>query len=115
MNKEAKIEFNIKLNENNLPVEIKWDATDAEKDVNKLAEAILISIWDSKEKSTLSIDLWTDKMLINDMGFHYFQTFMKMADTFESSSKNREAAELIRKFAKEFGAKINIFDQKQIK
>lgn len=111
MNKEAKIEFNITLNENNLPIEIKWDATDAEADANKLAEAILVSIWDSKEKSTLSIDLWTDKMLINDMGYHYFQTFMKMADTYESSSNNAEAAEMIRKFAKEFGEKIKILDQ----
>ncbi|MGD8780794.1 MAG: gliding motility protein GldC [Ignavibacteria bacterium] len=108
MNKDAKIEFNIKLNENNFPVEIKWDATDAEKDSNKSAEAILISIWDSKEKSTLSIDLWTDKMLINDMEYHYFQTFMKMADTFESSSRNKEVADMIRKFANDFGERLKI-------
>ena len=98
MQREAEIKFTIKLNEQNFPTEINWEATDSGFEGSKPAETLFISLWDSKDKNTLSIDLWTDKMLINDMNLHYYQTFMKMADTYQSAAQCEDIAANIKKF-----------------
>ena len=108
MIREAEINLRIKLDENNFPAEINWQATDSGFDGEKQSEALLLSLWDSKKKNTLSIDLWTNKMLVDDMSFHFYQTFLKMADTYQSASNNEEAGKMIREFAYKFAEKLEL-------
>ena len=56
--KNASINFSVDLDENNIPEEIRWSATDNGDKVNK-AKAIMLSIWDGVDNSSLKINLWT--------------------------------------------------------
>ena len=61
-------EINIKvgLDENRVPEELKWSADDgAITDME--SKALLLSVWDSKEKDTYKINLWTKEMPINEI------------------------------------------------
>lgn len=113
MAREAEIKFRIVLDENNFPAEINWQATDSGFEGEKPAEAMLLSLWDGEGKNTLSIDLWTNKMLVDDMSFHFYQTFLKMADTYQSASNNPEAAEMIRDLAYKFAEKLDLSKKNQ--
>lgn len=106
MNKTSEIKITVELDEKNMPVKINWSATDAGFDGSRDAKTLMLSLWDPQEKLTLAIDLWTNDMMVADMYLHYQQIFQKMAETFQSSTNNLEAAEMIRKFAREFSKKL---------
>ena len=74
----------------------------------KEANAMFLSMWDKEDKVTLSIDLWTKNMLINDMNIFFHQILSKMADTYSKSTNNSEVAKMIRKFSNDFADKLNI-------
>jgi len=113
MQREAEIKLRIVLDENKFPSNIFWQATDSGIEGEKPAEAMLLSLWDGEGKNTLSIDLWTNKMLVDDMSFHFYQTFLKMADTYQSASNNEEAAEMIRELAYKFAEKLELSKKNQ--
>jgi len=108
MERNAEINIKVTLNEKNFPQKIEWNATDSGFEGMKAADAMLLSFWDKDEKATLSIDLWTDEMFVEEMNSHYFQVLLKMADTLYNASKNAEIAEFIKKFAIDFAQKTNV-------
>jgi len=91
-----------------MPVKIRWEATDANFKGTKPAKTLMLSLWDEKEKITLGIDLWTKEMTVAEMNIHYHQIFLKMADTFERATQNKEAATMIRDFSSEFAKKVEL-------
>ena len=103
--KTSEIKFTVKLDEGHLPLDIGWYASDAGFAENKSCKALLISLFDTSEKTTMKIDLWTKDMLVDEMNQFFAETFMALADTYESATGEKEAAEIIKKFAGEF-AKI---------
>lgn len=106
MSKEAEINFVIKLDEDNSPSEIFWSASEADFEGLKPCESLMISMWDRVEKNTLSIDLWTKDIEVGEMSAHFYFTFMKMADTYQRATNNKELSEMIRNFAREFAGKV---------
>ena len=106
MSKEAEIKFSIKLDDNNIPVGIYWEASDSGFKGKKPCDSIMISMWDKEEKNTLSLDLWTKDMEVGQMNAHFFLTFMKMAETYERATKNKEVADMIKGFASDFASKV---------
>ena len=107
MEKEAEVKLKVKLDENNYPSKIEWESTDGTTDVPKDTKAFILSLWDEEEKSTLGIDLWTKEMLVDNMKIFYYQTFMRMADTFQRATNNNEASDMIKEFADNFAEKLN--------
>ena len=106
MAKDSEIKFNIKLNENQVPDLIQWEASDAgEKGVS---DAILLQIWDAKDKNTLRIDLWTKHMLVDDMKLFFHQALLSMSDTFARATGEEEMALEMRDFAMHFGEKMEL-------
>ena len=73
------INIKVKLDDDNVPEEIIWEASESESDQAKNCEAMFLSMWDKDEKNSLNIDLWTKKMEIPEMNAFYFYTMMKMA------------------------------------
>lgn len=106
MSKEAEINFVVKLDDDNAPEEIYWGASEADFEGLKPCESLMISMWDKVEKNTMSIDLWTKGMEVGEMSAHYYFTFMKMADTYEKATNNKELSDMIRAFATEFASKV---------
>lgn len=105
--RSAEINFKISLNNNNIPTEISWTATDSSTMKNS-AESIILSIWDPATKSTLSFDLWTEKMTVQEMNIFVFQTLLRLSDIFRKSANDNTNADLIADFAKNFGIKVNV-------
>ena len=106
MAREAQIYLNFTLNDDNVPEEILWEASEADADEQKRCDAMFLSLWDREEKNTLTIDLWTKSMQVNEMNTHYYFTIMKMADTYEKATNNAEVAEKIRDFGNEFAQSV---------
>ena len=106
MNKKSEIKIFVELDNQKMPVNIEWEATDAGFDGKKPAKTLMLSLWDEKENVTLGIDLWTKEMTVEEMSLHYHQMLFKMADTFERATLNTEAANLLKDFSSEFAKKL---------
>jgi gliding motility-associated protein GldC len=107
MNKVSNINFQVELDENRIPMKIEWEATDAGFEGKKECSSMMISLWDTTEKVTFGLDLWTKDMLVHDLNKHFHQILLKMADTYLRATKNRELSEMINNFSADFLEKIN--------
>lgn len=111
MPKTSEIKFTIQLDDKKLPKKIEWEASDAGFEGKKQCSSIMISLWDTKEKVTMGIDLWSKDMLIDDMNVHFFQILTKMADTFRRATNNNDVSKMIEDFSKEFAKKIELLKE----
>lgn len=103
--KKSQINLYIELDEKNIPSKIEWEAEDSDESGIKSCNAMMLSLWDKTENVTMGIDLWTKDMLIEDMNYHFFQSFLKMADTYGRATNNFDVSEMIRAFAEDFRKK----------
>lgn len=113
MSREAEIYLKFTLNDENVPEEIVWEASESEDQEQKECDAMFLSLWDRVEKNTLTIDLWTKSMQVAEMNTHYYFTIMKMADTYEKATNNAEIAEKIRNFGNEFAESVKEFVKRE--
>ena len=102
---QSQINIQIDLDEDKMPEHIQWNAPDGGVDGLQEAKGILLGLWDGQEKSALRIDLWTKKMMVDEMNDFFFQTLMGMADTYNRATKNGELAQELKKFAQDFHKK----------
>ncbi|MDQ3051775.1 MAG: gliding motility protein GldC [Bacteroidota bacterium] len=100
--KKSDIRFSVTLNENKFPEKIVWTADDSGIEGEKECSSVMISIWDANDKSTLRIDLWTDKMMVEEMQHLFYETFRSMADTYKRATNDAKTAEEITAFATKF-------------
>jgi gliding motility-associated protein GldC len=99
---KSTINIEVGLDEEKMPELIEWNAPDGGVEGKQKAKAVLLSLWDGDEKSALRIDLWTRKMMVDEMNDFFYQTFFGMADTFARATNNKELADSIKDFAKKF-------------
>jgi len=109
---KSSIVIGVDLDENRIPQSIEWNATDSTASNPQPAKAVMLSLWDGAEKTALRIDLWTQKMMVDEMADFYYQTFMTMADTCARATRQTELVNDIKKFAQDFYQK---FQDLQIK
>tara|TARA_B100000900_G_C20509322_1_gene687283 strand:+ start:768 stop:1097 length:330 start_codon:yes stop_codon:yes gene_type:complete len=107
MKRKAQINIDLELDENNVPENISWQASDSEFK-NKVAKAISLSIWDGVDKSTLKINLWTKEMMAEEMKFFTIQILDSLGDNYLRSVGDKKISTLIKNFAKELGKKIDV-------
>ena len=98
--------------ENRVPNNILWSATDTSAENAQKAKAMMLSFWDGADKAALRIDLWTKDMMVDEMADFFYQTLMTMADTYGRATKYNEQVEEMKSFAKGFYEK---FQTKQLK
>jgi gliding motility-associated protein GldC len=108
MFKTSEIKFEVTVDEDKVPEQIQWSATDAGQPGLHETKSIMLSIWDHNDQSTLRIDLWTKEMPIDEMKQFFHETFMGMAATYERASGDEEASGMIKAFAREFGHKVEL-------
>ena len=109
--KETEITIKVKLDQNNIPEEIMWSAPDGGMK-DQLSKAIFLSFWDSKQKETLKMDLWTKEMKVDEMKQFFHQTLLTMADTFEKATGEHLICEDMRDFCRYFAEKMDILPEK---
>jgi len=111
--KTSKIELEVGLNEENVPVQIQWQAEDSPDAKNvQECKAFLISIFDRESKETLKIDLWTKDMQVMEMDRFFFQTLRALADTYYKATQNAQLASDMQRFVQYFGEKTEIIPKK---
>jgi gliding motility-associated protein GldC len=103
---QSTITIDVNLDENKIPHQIRWNATQSNSSEAQDAKAMMISFWDGKEKAALRIDLWTKEMMVDEMADFYYQTLMTMADTFERATHQKELVGDMKTFAKDFYTKF---------
>ena len=109
---KSTITIDVDLDESRVPQSIQWQATDSTADRAQVAKAFMLSLWDGADKTALRIDLWTQKMMVDEMADFYYQTLITMADTFERATRQTELVDEMKAFAKRFYQK---FQEQQLK
>ena len=104
---KSNIHINVGLDENKVPEELFWSADDGGIE-NMEAKAMLLSVWDSKNRDTYKINLWTKEMPINEMKQFFHQTLISMADSFETATNDDKMSATMRDFCDYFAEKMNI-------
>ena len=108
---QSTISIDVNLDEQKIPHQILWNATQSSSEEKQEAKAMMISFWDGKEKAALRIDLWTKDMMVDEMADFYYQTMMTMADTFERATHQKELVREMKDFAKGFYSKFKKLQQ----
>jgi gliding motility-associated protein GldC len=109
---KSSIVIDVQLDEDRVPQDIQWKATDSTVEEAQNAKAFILSMWDGAEKTALRIDLWTQRMMVDEMADFYYQTMMTMADTFGRATHMEELKNEMKQFAKHFYDK---FQEEQMK
>jgi gliding motility-associated protein GldC len=104
---KSKIEFTVGLDENKVPEKLHWTANDGGIS-NEEAKALMISVWDSTNKDTLRMDLWTKDMPLDEMKQFFHQTLVSMADTFERATNDEKMSATMRDFCDYFAEKLEL-------
>lgn len=105
--KKSNINIKVSLDENRVPEELHWSAEDGGVE-NEEAKAMLLSMWDAKQKETLRIDLWTKDMPLDDMKLFFHQTLVTMADTFNRATQDEKMTETMKDFCDYFAEKLDL-------
>lgn len=103
----SKIEFEVGLDENKVPEQIKWKAEDGGVS-DEETKAIMLSIWDAKKKDTLRIDLWTKDMPVDEMKQFFHQTLVSMSQTFQRATNDEKMAATMIDFCDYFAEKLEL-------
>jgi gliding motility-associated protein GldC len=112
---KSSIVIDVELDDQRIPNKIEWNASDSTMEKAQQAKAVMLSLWDGAEKTALRIDLWTQKMMVDEMADFYYQTYMTMADTYERATRQTDLVNEMRQFAKEFYRKFQEIQMKEHK
>jgi gliding motility-associated protein GldC len=102
------INIKVGLDETGMPEEIQWQAAGSGMEKASPCKAILLSLWDGKDKTSLRVDLWTKDMLIDEMKQFFYETLVTMSDTYLKATSDKETATELKKFGEQFGKKAGV-------
>ena len=108
--KTSEIAVKVGLNANNLPIGMKWTATDGNI-VDSPAKAMMLSMWDHTQNNTMKIDLWTKDLSVEEMKQFFHQTLLTMADSFEKATGEQNICEDLRDYCYHFADKMEILPE----
>lgn len=103
----SEILFQVKLDENRVPEKIMWTAEDGGVKLEE-TKAIMLSVWDSNAQETLSIDLWTKEMPVDEMKLFFHQTLVAMTSTFRRATSDDKMADTMKDFCDYFAEKLEL-------
>ena len=105
--KKSEINIEVVLDENRVPEEIYWSADDGNI-YKEESKAMLLSMWDSKKKETLRIDLWTKDMPVDEMKKFFHQTLVAMSDSFNRATQDQKMTDTMKDFCDYFAEKMEL-------
>lgn len=103
----SEIRLKVGLDENRVPEALSWSAEDGGIN-NEEAKAMLLSVWDDKNKESLKIDLWTKDMPVEEMKIFFHQTLTTMADTFYKATQDEKMTATMKDFCDYFAEKLEL-------
>lgn len=108
MLRTAEIKLTVDLDGDDLPTRIEWQASEGQDGGPASCQSMMLSLWDSENKTTAAIDLWTKDTTIDDMNLYFYQVIHKMADTYLRATKNADVADLMHEFGERFGETLGL-------
>lgn len=108
MSSKKRISIDVELDEQNVPVNIEWQADDSDSKSAIACRSMILSLWDHNKKDTLRLDLWTNEMTVDEMKIFFHQTLVTMADTLEKSIADERISGDMRDFCAYFAEKMEI-------
>jgi gliding motility-associated protein GldC len=109
----SEIRINVTLDSDKIPSKITWYASEQGPDTESEAKAMLLSLFDTDQKDTLKIDLWTKDMQVNEMDRFFYNTLKAMADTYVRATGNQKLAGAMQQFAAYFGEQSEVLEKKK--
>lgn len=100
--KRSTITVNVGLNEERMPVELKWNASDKPGPA-EACKGMLLALFNEQTKETMKIDLWTKDMQVVEMDRFMYQTLRGLADSYNKATGNVELANQMQQFVFFFG------------
>lgn len=110
---QSTITIDVTLDDDKIPEQLRWRATQSSADQPQDAKAMMLSFWDGHDKAALRIDLWTKEMMVDEMADFMYQNMMSMADNFERATRQVELAKDMKVFARAFIRKFQQNMEKQ--
>lgn len=104
------IQFKIGLDENKVPEKISWSADDGGIEGME-AKAAFLSVWDSANKDTYKINLWTKDMPVDEMKQFYHQMLVSLAESFQLATGDDKMSATMRDFCDYFAEKMGIIQR----
>tara|TARA_B100000925_G_scaffold229701_1_gene178265 strand:- start:1696 stop:2034 length:339 start_codon:yes stop_codon:yes gene_type:complete len=95
---QAAINIEVELDENKIPEKLVWSAPDGGV-FNEESKAIFLSVWDHKKKESLSIDLWTKEMPVNEMNNFFYQSILTMGESIYRATENEKVKNAMKKIS----------------
>jgi gliding motility-associated protein GldC len=105
--KISDINFQIQLDNNQVPDKIVWSATDKPAEGDDATNAIAVSVWDNKSQNTLRMDLWTKEMTAFDMKKFTVDSIGGLAQTIRSATDDQIMADKMEALCTELVKHIN--------
>jgi gliding motility-associated protein GldC len=103
----SEIKLNIELDENRVPEKILWTASEGAIHAEE-AKSFMLSVWDSNEKTTKAIELWTKDMPVDEMKIFFHQTLLSMTETFQRATGDEKMAATMKDFCDYFAEKLEL-------
>lgn len=100
------VKITVGLDENKLPENIVWEASDGQKESN--AKATFVSFWDTEAQHTLSLQLWVKEFGTDEMKRFIHQSIVLLVDTYENAIGKEKLVQDMRDFTDYFAEKSGI-------
>lgn len=101
------ITLRVALDENRVPETLHWSAEDGGI-TDQEAKAMLLSVWDSANRESLKIDLWTKDMPVEEMKIFFHQTLLALSDTFMRATQDEKMTATMKDFCEYFAEKLEL-------
>jgi gliding motility-associated protein GldC len=108
---KSQIKFDVELDKDRIPEKIEWSATDHKDGKSEPINSFSVSLWDSEQRNTLRIDLWTKKMPVDQMKQFCIDSIGGMAQTILNSTGDEYMANELKELCKKFSIHL----EKEIK
>ena len=88
IHKKTNISIDVNLDENNIPLEMKWNAPDG--GVSQMDTKAIFFHYGIRIKKTLKIDLWVKEMPLDQMQLFFYQTLVSLVILFTELLKTKK-------------------------
>lgn len=98
--KHSEINFKILLDDDNIPEQISWSASENPNEGIEETKSIFIGVWDNYNKGLMALPLWTKDMEVFDMKRFYIEVIGSIGDTLERATGDHKTGQLIESLCK---------------
>lgn len=93
--KHSEINFKVTLDDQSIPEQIQWSATDNPNEGIEETKSIFVGVWDHYHKGTLALPLWTKDMDVLEMKRFYIEVIGSIGNTLVDATGDQKMSTLI--------------------